>query len=247
MTTLFISDLHLARDRPKATELFVDFLATQANDAEALYILGDLFEYWIGDDAATQIGHRDVIDSLRRINDRGIVTHFMPGNRDFLVGEQFSVETGCIPLADPSVVELYGERVLLMHGDSLCTDDNAHQQFRALVNQPSWRKDFLAKPIEERVRLATDARAQSEFNKSLLTMQIMDVNRLAVEAVMRDFGVRTLIHGHTHRPAIHQFRLDGAQVRRIVLGDWYEQSSILRYLPDEVSFSPHIAPRRQKK
>lgn len=240
MTTLFISDLHLTPDRPKATELFLDFVEIEANRAEALYILGDLFEYWIGDDAATHIGHRDIIHSLRRLKDGGIPTHFMPGNRDFLIGEHFSLETGCVLLEDPSVVELYGERVLLMHGDRLCTDDNAHQQFRALVDQPSWREEFLAKPIEERVRLATDARAQSEFNKSLLMMEIMDVNQIAVESVMRDFSVRTLIHGHTHKPAIHQFRLDGNQVRRIVLGDWYEQRSVLRYSPSQVSLSPEV-------
>jgi UDP-2,3-diacylglucosamine hydrolase len=240
VTTLFISDLHLARERPRSTELFLNFLKTQANRADALYILGDLFEFWIGDDAATDIGHRAIIDALRHLNDGGVPTQFIPGNRDFLVGEQFSVETGCVLLADPSVIDLYGERVLLMHGDSLCTDDHAHQRFRALVNQSSWRKDFLAKPMEERFRLATDARAQSEFNKSLLTMDIMDVNQIAVESVMRDYGVQTLIHGHTHRPAIHQFRLDGTQVRRIVLGDWYEQSSVLRYSPHEVSLSPEV-------
>ncbi len=242
MTTLFISDLHLARERPRSTEFFVDFLDTQASRAEALYILGDLFEFWIGDDAAAHIGHRDIIDSLRHLKQGGNATYFMPGNRDFLVGEHFFRETGCIPLADPSVVELYGERVLLMHGDSLCTDDDAHQQFRARVDEPSWRQEFLAKPIAERLRLATDARAQSEFNKSLLTMEIMDVNQLAVESVMRDFGVQTLIHGHTHRPAIHQFRLDGVPARRIVLGDWYEQSSVLRYSPGQVLLSPE-APR----
>ncbi len=240
MTTLFISDLHLARERPGSTEQFLDFLATQAHRSDALYILGDLFEYWIGDDAAAHIGHRDIIDSLRSLNERGVPTHFMPGNRDFLVGKRFSVATGCILLADPSVVELYGDRVLLTHGDSLCTTDSAHQRFRAMVDQPSWRKDFLAKPIEERIRLAVDARSQSEINKSFLTMEIMDVNQIAVESLMRDFGVRTLIHGHTHRPAIHKFRLDGAQVRRIVLGDWYDKTSVLRYSPGEAFLSAAI-------
>jgi UDP-2,3-diacylglucosamine hydrolase len=242
VTTLFISDLHLARERPRSTKLFIDFIESQAVHAEALYILGDLFEYWIGDDAAARIGHCDIIDSLRRLQGAGIPTHFMPGNRDFLVGEQFALETGCRLLPDPSAVELYGERVLLMHGDSLCTDDIAHQQFRALVDQPSWRKEFLARPIEERVRLATDARTQSEINKSFLTMEFMDVNQNAVESMMSDFGVRILIHGHTHRPAIHEFRLDGTPVRRIVLGDWYEQSSVLQYSPGEVSLSPEVPP-----
>lgn len=242
MATLFISDLHLAPTRPSSTELFIDFLKTQAGYSEALYILGDLFEYWIGDDAAAHIGHRDIIQALRRLTDGGTPTHFMPGNRDFLIGEHFSLETGCVLLPDRSVVELYGEPVLLMHGDRLCTDDNAHQQFRALVDQPSWRRDFLAKSIEERIRLATDARAQSELNKSLLAMEIMDVNQNAVESVMRDFGVQTLIHGHTHRPAIHHFRLDGAAVRRIVLGDWYEHSSVLRYSPGQAALSPEAPP-----
>ncbi len=238
MTTLFISDLHLAPERPQSTGQFFDFLENQATRAQALYILGDLFEYWIGDDAAADLGHRGVIDALKHLHDGGVTTYFLPGNRDFLVGERFSRETGCILLPDPTVVDLYGKRILLMHGDSLCTDDKEHQHFRALVAQPSWRKDFLAKPIAERMALATDARAQSELNKSTLPMAIMDVNQDTVESVMRSFGVRTLIHGHTHRPAVHQFRIDGAPVQRIVLGDWYERSSVLQYSGDKLSLTP---------
>lgn len=238
MATLFISDLHLTPHRPRIRELFHEFLDQEAKHAEALYILGDLFDYWIGDDAAAHLGHDATLRTLRELTERGTPTYFLTGNRDFLIGNQFCLETGCILLKEPTIVDLYGLPVLLMHGDSLCTDDTAHQRFRAMVDKSTWRDAFLAKPIEERMRLAMDARTQSDLHKSLMTMEIMDVNQGAVEKIMRASGVTVLIHGHTHRPAIHEFRLDGVAVRRIVLGDWHEHSSVLKYSQDEVELTP---------
>ena len=234
MTTLFISDLHLSPRRPHITELFFDLLQGEAREAEALYILGDLFEYWIGDDAAEHLGYTPVIRQLRALSDTGIPVYFMRGNRDFLVGPRFASQTGCELLADPSVIDLYGERVLLMHGDFLCTDDTEHQKFRLTVDDPGWQRDFLAKPVEARMEMAQEAREHSREHKDNLTMEIMDVNDEAVRRAFEDHDVRLMIHGHTHRPAIH----DGSASRRIVLGDWYEQSSILRCRPGEQELSP---------
>ncbi len=238
VATLFISDLHLTAERPRTNEELFVFLEHDAVSADALYILGDLFEYWIGDDAAEALGHEAVLRALRRLTDRGTPVFFMHGNRDFLVDGEFSRRTGCRILTDPTVVELYGEPVLLTHGDRLCTEDHAHQEFRKLVGEPAWQHSFLAKSIAERTRLATGARQQSELNKSLMSMEIMDVNQDAVEVLMRDYGVGTLIHGHTHRPAVHHFSLDGTPVRRIVLGDWYEQGSVLWYSDRSVRLNP---------
>lgn len=227
MTTLFISDLHLDSSRPEATRLFLDFLQAEARRAEALYILGDFFEAWIGDDAPTD-HDREVMDGLRALSDTGVPSYFMHGNRDFLVGERFARETGCTLIPEPTVLDLYGTPTLLMHGDSLCTDDVEYQQFRRMVRSREWQHEFLARPVAERRAFAEQARAESARQGQEKAMSIMDVNARAVEEAMNEAGVDHMIHGHTHRPDIHRFRLGERECSRIVLGDWYEQGSVLR-------------------
>ena len=227
MTTLFISDLPLDEARPHIVELFTQFLTGQARGADALYILGDLFESWIGDDDNAPLPAR-VAQTLRALRDSGVPIWFMHGNRDFLLGADFAARAGMSLLADPTVIDLHGERTLLMHGDTLCTDDVDYQKFRALVRDPDWQQGFLAKPLAERRAFAMQARGESRKHTSMAKPEIMDVNPAAVETTMREHGVHRLIHGHTHRPATHSLNLDGAIAKRSVLGDWYEQSSVLR-------------------
>jgi UDP-2,3-diacylglucosamine hydrolase len=226
MTTLFISDLHLSSQRPDITELFVGFLEDRAAHAEALYILGDLFEVWLGDDM-TMPEYQNAIDGLRRLSDGGVSLFFMHGNRDFLVREAFELATGASLLEEPHCIELNGEKTLLMHGDTLCTDDVEYQKFRAMVRDPQWQRTMLAKSPEERLALAQQYRTMSQTETANKEEAIMDVNQQAVEQIMRQYGVLQLIHGHTHRPHIHHFRLDGKPAKRLVLGDWYEQGSVL--------------------
>lgn len=228
MSTLFISDLHLSTERPAITALFLDFLRGRARAAEALYILGDLFEYWIGDDVAGQPEYRPLIAGLRELTAAGVPVYVMHGNRDFLLGAGFEQATGCTLIPDPSEISLYGEKTLLMHGDSLCTDDVAYLKFRAMVRNPDWVKMFLARTIAERVAIVRDYREISKAATATKKPEIMDVNADTVESVLRQHGVRHLIHGHTHRPAQHQLSLDGRSLRRTVLGDWYDQGSVLR-------------------
>lgn len=237
MTTLFISDLHLSPRRPQIAQTFMALLEGEARQADALYILGDLFEYWIGDDAAQTLGYLPVIQALRALSDSGVPVWFMRGNRDFLAGQRFARESGCRILPDPRVIDLYGEPVLLMHGDYLCTDDTEHQAFRQTVDKRAWQEQFLGQSIEERMQLAEDARSQSRAHKDSVSMAIMDVNDAAVRDAFTQHGVRLMIHGHTHRPAIHD-RDDPHGSRRIVLGDWYEQSSILRATPGAQRLDP---------
>jgi UDP-2,3-diacylglucosamine hydrolase len=227
MSTLFISDLHLDDARPHIVDAFEDLLATQASQAQALYILGDLFESHIGDDDDAPLNAR-VARATRRVRDAGVPVHFMHGNRDFLLGSDYAERAGMTLLADPPVIELSGDRVLLMHGDTLCTDDVEYQKFRALVRDPAWQRTFLAKPLAGRRAFAAQARGESRKHTASAKPEIMDVNQSAVEAAMRAHGVRRLIHGHTHRPATHYFDMDGRKAERIVLGDWYEQASVLR-------------------
>lgn len=227
---LFISDLHLDTSRPEIVRLFLAFLQQRATQAEALYILGDFFEAWIGDDAV-QDDH-PVIAALRAFTATGVPLYVMRGNRDFLLGERFEQLTGAQLLPDPTVITLGDEPVLLMHGDSLCIDDAEYQQFRAMVHNPEWQAIFLSKSIDERMEIARQARQESTArNSQLMEAQesIMDVNQGAVEQAMRDHAVRRLIHGHTHRPAVHQLTVDDQPATRIVLGDWYDQGSVLEY------------------
>ena len=228
MTTLFISDLHLDSDRPDGITRFLRFIETEALEASALYILGDLFEAWIGDDD-TNPGNAPIIAALADLKRRNVPCYFMHGNRDFLIGRRFAAATGCELLMEYEVVELEGERVLLMHGDLLCTDDEPYMQLRSVVRDPAWQSQFLAKPTDERQRIAADLRAKSHAAVSEKAEEIMDVNQTAVEAAMRAHGVSTLLHGHTHRPDVHRFSLDGGDATRIVLGSWYDQGSVVRW------------------
>lgn len=227
MTSLFISDLHLDDERPAITELFLDFLRGEASQAEALYILGDLFESWIGDDDDSALALR-VQQAMAGLTARGVAGYFMAGNRDFLVGERFAATTGFRLLGDPTRIDLAGVPTLLMHGDTLCTDDVAYQQFRNLVRAPAWQQNFLAQPLEQRRAFARHAREQSRAHTGNAMAAIMDVTDAAVREAMAAQGVTRLIHGHTHRPDRHRFELDGVPVERVVLGDWYEQGSVLR-------------------
>ena len=227
-TTLFISDLHLCDQRPAITRLFLDFLAGEARAADALYILGDLFEFWVGDDATGENEFRRVIDGLAGLTRAGVPLHMMYGNRDFLMRKRFEEVTGGRLILDPLRIELYGEPTLLMHGDLLCTADTDYMKFRAMVRDPAWQGDFLAKSLAERNGIFNNYREISKATTTKKPPEIMDVAQSAVENVMRRHNVRRLIHGHTHRPGEHVFTLDGATARRMVLGAWYEQGSVLR-------------------
>jgi UDP-2,3-diacylglucosamine hydrolase len=224
---LFISDLHLDTRRPAITALFLEFLAgLDPRRCAGLYILGDLFEAWIGDDNDDP-HDAQVIAALRTTTQRGIPVWVMHGNRDFLLGERFAQVTGCTLLADPARIELGGEPTLLMHGDTLCTDDHEYQQFRDMVRNPDWQRQFLARPLAERRAIAANLRETSRQRTGEKASEIMDVNPQAVLDILRAHGVRRLIHGHTHRPAVHALDLDGRPAHRIVLGDWYTQGSVL--------------------
>lgn len=231
MTTLFISDLHLEEDRPDIGDQFLAFLDGEATEADALYILGDLFEAWVGDDDPNP--HYAIVKrALRQLTDRGVPVYFMHGNRDFLVGAEFARETGVEILDDPHQLDLYGNKVLLSHGDSLCIDDVNYQQVRAMTRNPEWQSMMLAKSLEERLAFAEQARQQSIATTAKLDLKITDVNDGEVRKTIQTYGVDVLLHGHTHRPAIHEIDLDGSQATRIVLGDWYDQGSILRWDQD---------------
>ena len=237
MSTLFVSDLHLDPARPEITALFLRFLQREAASADALYILGDLFEAWVGDDDPSSTGQQ-VADGLRRLADAGVPVYFVHGNRDFLVGQDYAGRAGMRILPDPAVVSLYGEPVLVMHGDLLCTDDHAYQAFRAQTRDPHWQAMFLAQPLAARQAFAAQARQASMSRQQDMIdgdrasfEAVTDVNPQAVEATLARFGVATLVHGHTHRPAMHAVRIGDREGRRIVLGDWYEQGSVLRVPP----------------
>ena len=230
MSTIFISDLHLHPCRPEITESFLSFLAGTARDADALYILGDLFEAWIGDDAPDADQSR-ITDALRQFTGSGPPCYFAHGNRDFLIGQRFSQHSGVTLLAESTVIELYGDKILLLHGDTLCTDDHRYQRFRRFVRNPSVHKIYFALPVSVRRAIVGGIRKSSAQTKVLKPDDIMDVNQSTVESKMRASGVYRLIHGHTHRPAVHEFTLDDRPASRIVLGDWYAQGSFLEYGP----------------
>ncbi len=225
--TLFISDLHLCADRPAINDLFLTFLRTRATRADALYILGDLFEYWIGDDAADQPEFAPLIAGLRMLTAAGTPVYVMHGNRDFLLGPGFERASGCRLLSDPTCIDLYGTRVVLTHGDALCTEDTEYMRFRAMVRNKAWQHEVLSRSIAEREAIARKFRDASMTSTTSKKPEIMDVTPRAVDALLRESGVRDMIHGHTHRPADHRFLLDGHSARRVVLGDWYEQGSVL--------------------
>ncbi len=227
MTTLFISDLHLTDERPGITRILLDFLYGQARECEALYLLGDIFEYWIGDDASMP-NYAEVCTAIGALSESGVPCYFMHGNRDFLVGNALATATGMQILSDPTVIDLYGTATLLTHGDALCTDDIKHQEFRAFALNPDTQAQILALPIEHRDRIAQGIRLLSKSNNASEAKDIIDVNQQAVEDCLRKHGVLRMIHGHTHRPATHDFPLDGQPASRIVLSDWHEnEGSVL--------------------
>jgi len=226
MATLFISDLHLSAERPDITSLFIRFLNNEARQAEALYILGDLFEAWLGDDMVLP-EYADAIAAMKALNDSGVPVFIMHGNRDFLLGETFTQMSGASLLDDPTCIDLYGKPTLLLHGDTLCTDDVEYQKFRAMVRNPAWQQQMLALSPQERLKLAKEYREMSQAETGNKAEDIMDVNQQTLEQVMQSEGIYRMIHGHTHRPAIHEFKIDSQAAQRIVLGDWYEQGSVL--------------------
>lgn len=228
MTTLFVSDLHLEAGRPEIGDQFLAFLAGEASRADALYILGDLFEVWVGDDDPNT--HYAVIkQALRELVDNGVTTYFMHGNRDFMIGNVFARETGVRILSDPYPVDFYGDKVLLSHGDALCIDDVQYQNARRITRDPEWQAMMLAKPLAERLTIAKHLRAESIAHGAMIDQSITDVNQDEVLRVVRDHGVDVLLHGHTHRPAVHAIDLGDRVAKRIVLGDWYEQGSVVRW------------------
>ena len=227
-TTLFISDLHLDTGRPATTRRFIDFLSSEARAAERLFILGDLFEAWIGDDDDDP-NLVPIIEALAGLSTAGVPCAVMHGNRDFLLGPRFCAATGCRLLGDFETADLYGRRVLLTHGDLLCTDDTRYMSLRATLRDPAWQREFLGKPLAERRQIAADLRRMSATEIAAKAEDIMDVNHDAVAQTMREHGVDLLLHGHTHRPGIHRFTLDGREAVRIVLGAWYEQGSVVRW------------------
>jgi len=222
MSVLFISDLHLEAERPDITRAFLHFLSTRARAAEALYILGDFFEAWIGDDGMDEFQH-SIARALRELSDSGTRIYLMHGNRDFLIGQAFCREAGCTLLRDPSLIDLGGEKILLMHGDSLCTLDAAYMKLRRWLRNPLSLFILRHLPLATRHKLARKLRKESRAQTRMKASEIVDVTPAEVEKVMRDKGVRILIHGHTHRPAVHELEIDARPARRIVLGDWDSQ------------------------
>lgn len=226
MRALFVSDLHLTDSRPQANERFIAFVERTARAADALYVLGDLFEYWIGDDDLGEPFNAVMAGFFRSLTSGGVAVHVMHGNRDFLLGERFCAATGAALLDDPAVVPL-GEPTLLMHGDTLCTDDLDYQAWRRTARSPEWQREFLSRPVEERRRVVGGLREKSREVVQAKAADIMDVNEEAVREAFRRHGVRRLIHGHTHRPGRHRHEVDGVACERWVLPDWYRPGGYL--------------------
>lgn len=231
MTTLFISDLHLDPSRPAVTRAFLHFLEDKAASADALYILGDLFEAWVGDDDDAPLA-TEAQAALRALTAQGVPVYVLHGNRDFLLGRQFAETTGCQLLPDPATVSLYGKPVLLMHGDLLCTDDREYMAFRAQCRSEAWQQQVLAQPLAQRRALAGKLREDSREANSNKPEDIMDVNPDAVLGILDQFDMELLIHGHTHRPDVHRLECDGKRLTRAVLGDWDRQLWYIEYSPD---------------
>jgi len=228
MSTLFVSDLHLEAERPDIGNQFIEFLKTEAMEADDLYILGDLFEASVGDDDPNT-HYAKIKMAIRKVVDKGVPVYFMHGNRDFMIGRQFANETGVEILKDPYPVDMYGQKALLSHGDALCIDDKQYQRVRMMTRNPDWQASILAKPLKERLRIAEEARRQSLERTLNMSMDIMDVNQDEVRRVIIEHGVDVLLHGHTHRPAVHNIDLGNRRAQRIVLGDWYRQGSVVRW------------------
>ena len=228
MTTLFISDIHISDDYPEINQQFFDFIKKIESNINALYILGDLFEYWLGDDDPNPI-FKQTQDALKNLSKNNVSVFFLHGNRDFLVGDNFAKESCIKILSDPSIIELYGERILISHGDICCIDDKEYQLFRKQTRDPRWQKMILGKPLEYRRNFAKMARNKSLEHTHFDNEKIMDVNEDEVKKMLDQLNLSTIIHGHTHRPFIHNTISNEVNYRRIVLGDWYEQGSILEW------------------
>lgn len=225
---LFISDLHLCVSRPEITAAFLHFLSHTATQASSLYILGDLFEYWAGDDDMDDAHTLSIISALRTLAETGVNTYFMHGNRDLLIAGDFCNAAKITLLQDPTLIDLYGKKTLLSHGDALCTDDESYQAFRLQVRDKTWQRMFLQQPLASRKQLIESIRERSEQEKSHKSALIMDINQTALTALLSSHDCPELIiHGHTHRPDKHQLQVDGHNITRWVLGDWYEQGSYL--------------------
>lgn len=228
MATLFISDLHLTPSRPDITESFTKFMDTQAVQADALYVLGDLFEFWIGDDDDSDFSIA-IKNQFKALVESGVPCFFIQGNRDFLVGKRFEKETGMTLLDEICVIDLYGERAVILHGDTLCTDDIKYQAYREKVHKPWLQWIYNRLPLSLKKKIVSKVQSDIGEEKKEKSLDIMDVNQEAVESVLVRHNTSLMIHGHTHRPNIHKFSVKGMECTRIVLGDWYEQSSILSY------------------
>jgi len=233
MQTLFFSDLHLSASTPVIAKNYLALLQKEGIKSEAIYILGDFFEYWLGDDGITP-EHQPILGALRHLSDSGIPLYFMHGNRDFLIGDTFAELTGCTILSDPTVIDLYGTPTLLMHGDLLCTDDIEYLAFREQVRNPAWQQHFLSLDMNARIEMAKQARDASKSSMQNKSEEIMDVNQATVEDYMNNAKVTHMIHGHTHRPAIHSFDINGDTAQRIVLGDWGDKPSYLIAKPEGI-------------
>ena len=228
MTTFFISDIHISEQYPEIGEQLIDFLENQAQQSDALYILGDLFEYWLGDDD-TNPEYKKIQSALKLYTDKKTPTYFMHGNRDFLIGKTFANETGITILSDPSIIDLYGEKVLISHGDIFCTDDIEYQSSRKQTRDPNWQKMILGKSLKERKVFAHEARKKSSEYTQRINEILMDVNQSEINKTFKEYDLNQIIHGHTHKPAIHNSMINGEPHKRIVLGDWYEQGSVLKW------------------
>jgi UDP-2,3-diacylglucosamine hydrolase len=232
MATLFISDLHLDKDRPKVIKYFTDLLNNLEPDIESLYILGDFVEYWVGDDDPGD-GLTQVFSNIKK-KSNDISIYFMQGNRDFMISEKFCNHHGMKLLKDPTVIELHSKKILLMHGDTLCIDDIEYQKFRTMVRSTSWQNEMLKKSLEERINLAKMLRAKSLFETDAKDEVIMDVNDDEVINQLKKYDVDMIIHGHTHRPNIHKITSGEREYKRIVLGDWYDKSFVLKISDNKI-------------
>lgn len=230
MTTLFIADLHLEEGRRDITDALLAFLPSHCHGIDALYILGDLFENWIGDDERTPL-QQEVTQALQAVTASGTSLYLMHGNRDLLIGQDFCQRVGATLLDDPTVIDLYGEATLLMHGDSLCTDDVEYMKFRRSVRDGSWHKAFLARPLHERQLVAKQLRQLSQMKNQGKAQAIMDVTPEEVERVMAQHQIQRLIHGHTHRPCVHPLTVNGKSAERLVLGDWDQRVWFIQAAP----------------
>lgn len=224
MTTFLISDIHLNKVQQEIVDTFLSFLNDGIRNTDMVYILGDLFDLWLGDDDA-RFPHLPVMDALRKATKRGVLISVLHGNHDFLLGKKFEEITGCRLLPDPSVIDLYGKRVLITHGDILCTDDTSYQKYRNRIHNSLYQRVFLSLPMKRRIMKAASVQNVSKEAVRNKPAHVMDVNKNAVERIMLTYGVQYMVHGHTHRSAIHEVSLKGETVVRIVLGDWYKKDA----------------------